>query len=142
MIAIEGESGVTLPQVNPDILNITDNEELNYWLSILVVEVRKKKDPGSVYPPNTLYQLCCGLQRHMRENDQPDLNVFTDPAFKHFQDCLDAKMKRLTGMGVGSKVKEAQAFSEQEEIQLWNLGLLGDSSPKVLLDSRFSYLSV
>ena len=57
MIAIEGESGVTLPQVNPDILNITNNEELNYWLSKLVVEVRKKKDPGSVYPPNTLYQL-------------------------------------------------------------------------------------
>ena len=84
----------------------------------MVVEVRKKKDPGSVYPPNTLYQLCCGLQRHMRENDRPDLNVFTDPAFKHFQDCLDAEMKRLTGMGVGSKVKEAQAFSEQEEIQL------------------------
>ena len=135
MIAIEGESGVTLPQVNPDILNITNNEELNYWLSKLDVEVRKKKDPGSVHPPNTLYQLCCGLQWHMRENDRPDLNVFTDPAFKHFQDCLDAEMKRLTGMGVGSKVKEAQAFSEQEEIQLWNLGLLGDSSPKVLLDS-------
>ena len=71
----------------------------------------------------------------MRENDRPDLNVFTDPAFKHFQDCLDAEIKRLTGMGVGSKVKEAQAFSEQEEIQLWNLGLLGDSSPKVSLDS-------
>ena len=134
MIAIEGESGVTLLQVNPDILNITNNEELNYWLSKLVVEVRKKKDPGSVYPPNTLYQLCCGL-RHMRENDRPDLNVFTDPAFKHFQDCLDAEMKRLTGMGVGSKVKKAQAFSEQEETQLWNLRLLGDSSPKGLLDS-------
>ena len=55
MIAIKGESGVTLPHVNSDILNITDNEELNYWLSRLVIEVRKKKDPGSVYPPNTLY---------------------------------------------------------------------------------------
>ena len=31
MIAIKGESGTTLPQVNLDILNIiTDNEELNY----------------------------------------------------------------------------------------------------------------
>ena len=25
MIAVKGESGITLPQVNPDILNITDN---------------------------------------------------------------------------------------------------------------------
>ena len=46
MIAIKGESRITLIQVNPDILNITDNEELNYWLSKLVVEVRKKKDPA------------------------------------------------------------------------------------------------
>ena len=31
MIAIKGESGITLPQVNLDILNIiTDNGELNY----------------------------------------------------------------------------------------------------------------
>lgn len=67
MIAIKGETGITLPLVNPEIINITENEELNYWLSKLVVEVRKKKDPGTVYPPNTLNQLCCGLQRHMRD---------------------------------------------------------------------------
>ena len=30
MIAIKGESGITLSPVRPDILNITDNEELNY----------------------------------------------------------------------------------------------------------------
>ena len=60
---------------------------------------------------------------------------FTDPSFKHFQDCLDAEMKRLTGMGIGSNVKEAQAFSEGEENKLWNLGLLGDSSPRDLLDT-------
>ena len=74
MIAIKGESRITLLQVNPDILNITDNEELNFWLRKLVVEVRKKKDPGTVYPPDTLYQLCCDLQRHMRDNGQPEIN--------------------------------------------------------------------
>ncbi|PFX15305.1 Zinc finger MYM-type protein 3 [Stylophora pistillata] len=130
MIAIKGETGITLPEVNPDILNITHNEEVNYWLSKFVVEVRKKKDPGTFYPPNTLYQLCCGLQRYMRDNGRPELNFFTDTSFKHFQDCLDAEMKRLTAMGIGSNVKEAQAFSEDEENKLWNLGLLGDSSPR------------
>ena len=135
MIAIRGETGITLPEVNPDILNITHNEELNYWLSKFVVEVRKKKDPGTFYPPNTLYQLCCGIQRYMRDNGRPELNFFTDTSFKHFQDCLDAEMKRLTAMGIGSNVKEAQAFSEDEENKLWNLGLLGDSSPRVLLDT-------
>ena len=37
----------TFPQVYPEILNIIDKGELNYWLSIFVVEVRKKKDPGN-----------------------------------------------------------------------------------------------
>ena len=85
MIAIKGESRITLLQVNPDILNITDNEELNFWLRKLVVEVRKKKDPDTVYPPDTLYQLCCGLQRHMRDNDQPEINSFTIPHLSTFR---------------------------------------------------------
>ena len=51
----------------------------------------------------------------MRDNGRPELNFFTDTSFKHFQDCLDAEMKRLTAMGIGSNVKEAQAFSEDEE---------------------------
>ena len=37
----------TMPQVDPEILNVVDKGELNYWLSKFVVEVRKKKDPGN-----------------------------------------------------------------------------------------------
>ena len=44
MIQIIGGSE-TISQVDPEILNITDKSELNYWLSKFVVEVRKKKDP-------------------------------------------------------------------------------------------------
>ena len=136
MIAIKGESGITLSQVNPDILNITDNQELNFWLRKLVVEVRKKKDPDTVYPPDTLYQLCCGLQRHMRDNDQPEINSFTIPHLSTFRTVQTPRnVKRLTGMGIESNVKEAQAFSEDEGNKLWNLGLLGDSLPRVLLDT-------
>ena len=42
LIQIIGDSETT-PQVDPEILNITDKGELNYCLSKLVVEVRKKK---------------------------------------------------------------------------------------------------
>ena len=41
----------------------------------------------------------------------------------------------LTGLGVGSNIKEGQALSEDKENKLWKLGLLGDSSPRVLLDT-------
>ena len=44
-------------------------------------------------------------------------------------------MKRLTRAGVGSSVKEAQPFSEEEENKLWDLELLGDNSAKVLLNT-------
>ena len=32
-----------------------------HWLSKFVVEVRRKD--GKPYPPQSLYQICCGLQR-------------------------------------------------------------------------------
>ena len=121
-------------EVNPDIKKVA-NEQLDYWLGKFVLEIRKKKEPGSVYPPNTLYQMCCGLQRFLRDNGRPGLNVFEDPKFKHFQDCLDAEMKRLTNIGIGSTVKQAEPLREDQEQKLWNLGLLGEDSPSVLLNT-------
>ena len=102
-----------------------NSDELNFWLSKLV-EVRMK-DAGAVYPSNRLYQLRCGLQRFLRDIGRPALNVFTEPTFKHFQDCLDAEMKRLTRAEVGSRIKEAQPFSGNDENKLWDLGAFGIS---------------
>ena len=59
-------------EVNPDIKKVA-NEQLDYWLGKFVLEIRKKKEPGSVYPPNTLYQMCCGLQRFLGDNGRPGL---------------------------------------------------------------------
>ena len=66
---------------------------------------------------------------------RPGLNVFEEPTFKHFQDYLDAEMKRLTNIGVGSTVKQAEPLCEDQEQKLWNLGLLGEDSPSVLLNT-------
>ena len=118
-------------KVDPCILNHR-GEELNYWLSKFVMEVRKKKDQGAECTLNTLYQNCSGVQRHLRDNGRPGINVFEDFSFKQFQDCLDAEMKRLTSTGVGSSVKQAEAFLEEQEEKLWKMGILGDHSPNVL----------
>ena len=40
--------------------------ELCFWLGKFVYEVRKKG--GDLYPPKTLYQMCVGIQRHLRDN--------------------------------------------------------------------------
>ena len=52
------------------------------------------KQDGKPYPLNTLYQLCCGLLRHIR-TAQPGWNIFTDVEFIDFQKMLDAQMKKV-----------------------------------------------
>lgn len=75
-----------------------NKEELNYWLAKFVLEVRKKKTPGECYPPSTIYQICCGIQRYLKENGKPEFKLFVDTSFKLFQDALDSEMKRLTSI--------------------------------------------
>ena len=41
------------------------NEALDYWLSLFVMEVRRRD--RSAYPPNSLFQIVAGLQRFLRE---------------------------------------------------------------------------
>ena len=121
--------------VEPNILNLATDNEINYWLGKFVVEIRKKKPCGEPYPPNTPYQLCCGVQRYFRENGRADLNLSENVCFKTFQDSLDGEMKRLAAEGYGVIVKEAEAFTEDQEEKLCTLKLLGDHSAQVLLDT-------
>ena len=107
--------------------------ELDKWLSRFVLEVRRRD--GNVYPPNTLYQLCCGLLRHIRECE-PSLDIFKDPKFVSFQKTLDAEMKRLKKTPGSRKApKRAEPISDSEEDMLWRKGVLGTHSPQVLVDT-------
>lgn len=128
------ELGIDDKLVIPDISKMAD-DELGYWLAKFVVEIRKKGDKGEFYPATSLYQLCCGLLRFLRNNGRAALNIFEDPTFKHFQDSLDAEMKCLTRLGVGANVRQAEAFSAEQEERLWNSNLLGAHSPSTLLNT-------
>ena len=52
------------------------------------------------------------------------------------------EMKSLRSIGLGVKTKQAEPPSIQKENQLWELGLLGDHSPQVLLDTMLFYMYV
>ena len=78
-------------------------DELQHWLTRFVLEARKID--GTVYPPNTLHHLCCGLMRYLRWNGKPQLDLFKDSDFTDFRASLDSEMKRLQSEGVGSKQK-------------------------------------
>ena len=107
--------------------------ELQHWLSRFILEVRRKD--GSEFPANTLHHVVCGIMRYLRWNGKPGLDFFKDADFDKFRCSLDAEMKRLQSNGVGSKRRQAEPLTEEEEEILWQKGLLGDSSPQTLLDT-------
>ena len=109
------------------------SSQQQHWLTRFVLEVRKQD--GSEYPPDSLHHLCCGIMRFLRWNGFPGIDIFKGSDFADFRATLDAEMKRLQSLGLGSKKKQAETLKELEEETLWKKGLLGDSTPQVLLDT-------
>ena len=120
-------AGVTIPP-----LADLDNSELQRYLTHFILEIRKKD--GNEFPPNSLHHLVCGLM-YLRHHGRPEVDFFKNPDFSSFRTSLDAEMKRLQSLGVGSKRRQAEILIKEEENVLWEQGLLGDSSPQALLDT-------
>ena len=120
-----------------DNIEALTNEKMDYWLTRFILEVRKKD--GSEYPPNTLYHITAGLMRYVRWNGKPQIDFFKDASFSKFRATLDAEMKNLQRKGIGTKKKKAEIFTEEEEELLWQKGILGDSTPNVLLNTIVFY---
>ena len=95
-------------------------DDLSFWLPRFVMEVKKEK--GDDYPPNSLYSLCCGIQRRLRCDENPvvsDINIFTDSRFKKFTQVLDARMKQLQSTGLFEKSLQ-KLFQKKPRIDFGN----------------------
>ena len=77
----------------------------------------------------TTHHLCCGVMRYLRECGQHDLDFFKDSIFAEFRGTLDAEMKRIQLLGIGTKRRQAEPLTCEEEEILWQTGKLGDHSP-------------
>ena len=113
------------------------DSQIQHWMSRFILEVRKRD--GNVYTPNTLHHITAGVMRHLRWNGRPDIDFFRDSQYSDFRQSLDAEMKRLQSLGIGSKKKQAEVLTEADEDLLWAKGLLGGKTPKMLLDTVVFY---
>ena len=120
--------------VPPPLVGI-NNDQLGYWLPRFVLEVQNKK--GSEYIGSTIYALCAGIQRFVREDrvasNKVTVDIFKDSNFAYFQSALNSKLIDLHSKGIGTTTKQAEVISNQLEEQLWEKKILGDDTPEKLL---------
>ena len=50
--------------------------DMNFWLCRIDFEAKKRD--GSNYPPKTIYQLCCRLDRALAAGDRGSVEIFDD----------------------------------------------------------------
>ena len=120
---------VLLVGLPPHLLLCTP-QQLDYWISKFILEVRKAD--GSPYPPKSLHQIVCGIQRYVHEH-QPAVNFLKDAKFAGLRRTLDSEMKRLRAEGHGVMPRRAEPLTVEEENQLWQCRLLREHSPQALL---------
>lgn len=120
-----------------DFFATTDPSVINKHLSRFAVETRKTD--GSKYRPATIHQLLCGVLRHMREVNPGCINFLNkkDPCFKQLQGTLDVLFHQLHSEGLGTKIKSADVFTQEDEQKLWNSGVLSLDTPKSLQNAAF-----
>jgi len=71
-------------------------QKLDYWMSLFVMEARRQ-DCGC-YPPNSLFNIVSGVQRHLRNLPQfSGVAFFSNSSpFSRLRKALDCRMKEMT----------------------------------------------
>ena len=94
-----------------------------------------RKSNGEHYSPDSLHQICCGLQRAIRAAGNTDINFFDGKEFTPFRELMDGELKRPNGTGKYVYKKKADIITVEMEEIFWKNGLLGDHSPQVLVNT-------
>lgn len=106
--------------------------ELDNLLARFFLAVRKKD--GSEYEPDTITAIQNSLDRYLRDK-KVVYSIKRDAIFSHSNRVLESKRKSLKAQGKGNKKLKADPLSKEEINQLRQKNLLGNNSPKTLLDT-------
>lgn len=123
----------------PEDIGLLDDDLLNYWGQRFVMEIKRKD--GAEYPPNTLHQLVCGLQRYLKNDcGKVYVNLMKEGGqFNDFRKSLDTKMKELHAVGIGCKKSSSDPVTMTDEITLWETGVFTVDKAVGLSNAVFYY---
>ena len=94
---------------------------------------------GNKYPPKTLIQLVCGLQRILPSSAQKRFVYFLTNRFEGLSNALDKLCREFRHEGLGTLRKGSVVFTAEEEDSLWKKGITGLDTPVKLLRAVFFY---
>jgi hypothetical protein len=113
---------------------------MNSMVSKFILEIRK--EDGSSYPPNTLYDLVIYLQQAINRTQNTAYNFLDDAQFNTIKLVLDAELKQVRSSGIGSTKKQAEIITDKAEDDMWTGNILGDTTPHQLLHTMIYVLGV
>ena len=116
-----------------------DPAELNSVLKRYFISVRKQD--GTNYEPSSLTAMLYSVDRHLKENDV-QYSVLKDREFTGAREALKAKRVDLKKQGMGRKPNKAKPLTWEEEEELYNKGVFGNSTPFTLIFSLWYYLTM
>ena len=112
------------------------NEDLVFALPRFIMEVHKKS--GENYLAETLYDIIIYLKLFLAMKGR-NVKILDEHHFYVIRNTLDNRMKELTRLGCIKPHKKARIITIEEENLLWQMGILGNHNPKVLIESLFVF---
>lgn len=131
-------SQATLSDIKVELKDMSKNE-ISFCMQRFVLEVRKQN--GEPYPSETIFELVMALQQYLSFHGR-DLKFLTDAEFTPFKNVLDNRMKELSGQGFRVKRNQANIISKEQELLLWDKGLLGGDNPTQLSNTMLYLLGL
>ena len=108
-----------------DIFQCTDPAVLSHWLSCFAAETQTKDE--SQYPPQSIYSLLTGIQRHMKNTNLEALTSLNkaDNHFRDLHNCLDVIFRRLCESNIGTSTVHHNITIPSPRKRLLSCGQLG-----------------
>ena len=130
---------------NPDAMVITGSlqshstEQLNYIMTRFILEVKNLQ--GQDYSRETLYDLVVSLQMYLNRVGR-NVRFLEQDEFQSVKHTLDHRMKQLSKEGKINQKSKAEPISYDEEEKMWDMKILGDETPEMLLNTVLYLIGV